>query len=237
MTQPIITRSRAEAAQERQQQIAKRAGMRPSQRRAAQQIGSGFGVRAAVAGIQVRAKSGSTALSEFEGHASVTEKPYEMYDWYGPYTEVISAGAFDASLKRTDLDVPLVLNHDQMRRIASTTSTVSPLSLTIDDVGLFVQALSLDAADHDVSYILPKLRAGLIKEMSFAFRIDAGVWSPDYSEYRIDKVDIHKGDVAIVGYGANPLTDAGVREEPKAPAAEKRDDGYARAMLELALSD
>jgi hypothetical protein len=76
---------------------------------------------------------------------------------------------------------------------------------------------------------VPKLRSGLIDEMSFAFRIEAGVWSPDYTEYRIDKVDIHRGDVAIVGYGANPFTDGSVREPAKS-------DAKARALLALALA-
>jgi phage head maturation protease len=69
----------------------------------------------------------------------------------------------------------------------------------------------LDAADEDVSYIVPKIRAGLIDEMSFMFRIVKGMWSPDYTEYRIDAFDIHRGDVSIVGYGANPATSAELR--------------------------
>jgi hypothetical protein len=37
------------------------------------------------------------------------------------------------------------------------------------------------------------------------------MWSPDYTEYRIDAFDIHRGDVSIVGYGANPATTAELR--------------------------
>src|SRR5438105_2874995 len=74
---------------------------------------------------------------------------------------------------------------------------------TIDDTeGLLVRAPSLDPEDVDVAYIAPKLRAGLVDEMSFRFRIDAGSWSPDWTEYHIEQYDIHRGDVAIVGYGA-----------------------------------
>jgi phage head maturation protease len=100
-----------------------------------------------------------------------------MYDFFGPYTEIVSAAAFDATLARADLD----------------------------------------PADVDVAYIVPKLRAGLIDEMSFAFRIDSGQWSPDYDEFRINKVDMHRGDVAIVGFGANPYTSGGMRSDA-APA-------------------
>jgi hypothetical protein len=57
-----------------------------------------------------------------------------------------------------------------------------------------------------VQYIEPKLRSGLIDEMSFKFRINAGSWSPDWLTYRIQDVDLNRGDVAIVGYGASPHT-------------------------------
>ncbi len=144
----------------------------------------------------------------FAGYASVYESPYEMWDMFGPYTEVISVGAAAASLATVGLDVPLVLGHDSVRRIARTTN--GTLTLTEDGHGLAVAA-QLDAADEDVSYIAPKIRAGLIDEMSFMFRITKGMWSPDYTEYRIDAFDIHRGDVSIVGYGANPATTAELR--------------------------
>jgi HK97 family phage prohead protease len=135
-----------------------------------------------------------------------------MYDFFGPYTEVVSAGAATDSLNRADLDVPLVLQHDSLRRIARTTN--GSLTLSQDDHGLRVDAPSLDPADGDVAYIAPKLRAGLIDEMSFMFRITAGHWSPDYTEFRITQFDIHRGDVAIVGYGANPSTSGALRSAP-----------------------
>ncbi len=132
-----------------------------------------------------------------------------MYDAFGPYNEVVSRNAGSKSLARADLDVPLVLGHDQMRRIARTTNG----SLTLRETahGLEVTAADLSLEDQDVAYILPKIRDGLIDEMSFAFRIIRGVWSPDYTEYRIDEFDIHRGDVSIVGFGANPYTSATMR--------------------------
>jgi phage head maturation protease len=81
-----------------------------------------------------------------------------------------------------------------------------------------------------VAYIAPKLRSGLVDEMSFAFRIESGQWSPDYTEYRINRFDIHRGDVAIVGYGANPYTVGSLRQE-SAPTSSR-----ARALLEIALA-
>lgn len=185
---------------------------RPSERRSAAQPGSLAVVRAALTGVEIREPSEDGGLIEFRGVASVTEHAYEMWDWAGPYNEVVAAGAFAESLNRADLDVPLVIGHDQIRRIARTTTGTLDLS---EDGGL-VTVARLDPADRDVDYIVPKLRSGLINEMSFAFRITRGQWSPDYTEYRIDAVDIHRGDVAIVGYGANPATTAGVRSAARA---------------------
>lgn len=190
---------------------------RPSQRRSSAEPGPAF-VRASVVGLELRSKSGSDRL-EFVGYASVTEVPYEMYDIFGPYTEIVSAGAFDATLSRQGLDVPFVLAHDSMRRIARTTNGTLSLAMsehpTLGTPALRVHAPDLDPSDADVAYIAPKLRSGLIDEMSFKFRIDSGQWSPDYDEYRINAVDLHRGDVAIVGFGASPHTaGSGLRSLP-----------------------
>lgn len=189
---------------------------RPSQRRNGEALGTRATVRATVSGLELRAKADDSGLT-FAGYASVTERAYDMWDMFGPYTEIVSADAFDATLARGDLDVPFVLGHDQMRRIARTTT--GTLRLKVDEVGLRVEA-DLDPTDADVAYIAPKLRAGLIDEMSFAFRINAGQWSPDYTEFRINEVDMHRGDVAIVGWGANPATaGSGLRTSQPAPRA------------------
>jgi hypothetical protein len=191
---------------------------RPSQRRNAPE-GTSFAVRASMRDFELRETGGDSGALTFVGYASVTETGYEMYDMFGPYTEVVAADAFDETLNRADLDVPFVIAHDQTRRIARTTNET--LNLSVDEHGLRVEA-TLDPSDVDVAYIVPKLRAGLIDEMSFAFRIEKGRWSPDYTEFRIDKVDIHRGDVAIVGYGANPHTDGGMRTETPAAAPKSR---------------
>lgn len=192
---------------------------RPSHRRDAEHGRDGISA-ARHASIQLRAADESALTLAFTGYASTYEDPYEMYDMFGPYTEVVSRGAASESLNRADLDVPLVLDHDSMRRIASTTT--GTLRLSEDEMGLLSEA-DLDPTDHDVAYIAPKMRAGLIHEMSFRFRITRGVWSPDYTEYRIDSFDIHRGDVAIVGYGANPGTSGSLRESIAAPVKRGAD--------------
>jgi uncharacterized protein len=183
---------------------------RPSQRRCSESPQSRAWVSAPTV-VQLRSDEATDSL-QFSGVASATERGYEMHDMFGVYTEVISAGAFDDTLRADGLDVPLVLGHDQLRRIARTTN--GSLALSVTDDGLLVEA-ELDPTDDDVRYIAPKLRSGLIDEMSFAFRIESGSWSPDFTEYRIDAVDIHRGDVSIVGWGANPHTVGALLAAPK----------------------
>jgi hypothetical protein len=88
--------------------------------------------------------------------------------------------------------------------------------------------------------------------MSFRFRIERGSWSPDWSTYAIEGYDIHRGDVAIVGYGANPhtqgagmrsqslpaltdLTEPQLRDLENALHAERRNRGSAPSMSRHAL--
>lgn len=210
------------AARARSRAVAARRD-RPALRRSAESPTARAAVRAPAPGMTLRGADGDGGW-DFHGVASVVERGYEMWDDFGPYTEVVSAGAFDETLARADLDVPLVLAHDSLRRIART--TIGTLTLGMTEEGLDVQAPGLDPRDVDVAYIAPKIRAGLVDEMSFMFRIDAGQWSPDYMEFRINRVDLHRGDVAIVGYGANPYTSSTLR----APVVASR----ALARLRLA---
>lgn len=175
---------------------------RPSRRRCSPDPMSGRWTTVP-AQVELRSPAEEGGPLHFRGVASVYEREYDMWDEFGLYTEVVSAGAAD-DLGRDDLDVPLVLGHDSLRRIARTTN--GTLTLSQDEVGLLVDAPKLDPRDADVAYIAPKILAQLITEMSFMFRIESGLWSPDYMQFRINRFTIHRGDVSIVGYGANPWT-------------------------------
>jgi Escherichia/Staphylococcus phage prohead protease len=177
----------------------------------------------------------------FTGLASSTNSPYEMYDQAGPYDELVAPGAFKQSLALgAGLDVPLVLQHDDLRRIARTTIPAGQpghLALAETQLGLACRA-QLDPSDPDVQYILPKLASGLVSEMSFRFVIDSGEWSPDFSQYVIHSANLQRGDVSICGYGANPNTFASATTrsapEPMDERAERRLLEQLRKKYELA---
>ena len=221
--------TRSEAAARRAVGVTQRAD-RPSGRRASEDPTSG---KPRATGPLLRAELREATDGQgmtFHGLASATERSYEVWDMFGPYSEVIAADAFDHTLAQAGLDVPLVLGHDSLRRIARTTNGTLRLAMSAD--GLAVEA-DLDPADADVAYIAPKIRAGLVDEMSFMFRIEAGTWSPDFEQYRVERVNLHRGDVAIVGYGANPdtLSELSPARSDAAAGNEARDESSAAEAL------
>lgn len=141
-----------------------------------------------------------------DGYASVYERGYEMWDWAGAYTEVVSAGAGTESLAAGP-DVSFLINH---RGLPLATTRAGTLELAEDETGLrsvsYMNPKRQDAAD-----LYAAIDDGDVREMSFAFRIVSGQWSPDYTEYRISVYDIDRGDTSAVTYGANPHTSISAR--------------------------
>lgn len=171
-------------------------------------------------GMELRAKDdGKTLL--FTGYASVTEAPYEMEDWLGTYTEVVRRGAFAKTLAE-GADVPFKVNHEGMTLARTKSGT---MRLAEDDHGLHVEA-DLDPRNPDVQSLQSAMERGDLDEMSFAFRVMRQDWSPDYTQRDLTEVNIHKGDVSAVNYGANPHTaGASLRMRDVAAAFQQLRDG------------
>ena len=162
--------------------------------------------RAFAAKLETRdSKSGSGALA-VAGYASTTESPYEMYDMFGPYTEVISRGAFGKTLTESP-KVQLLVNHGGMSLAATTAGT---LLLAEDETGLHFEA-ELNPKRTDAADLIEALRDGAVDECSFMFRVVRQKWSPDYDERRIDEINLNRGDVSVVNLGANPNTPVAMR--------------------------
>ncbi|WP_326677691.1 HK97 family phage prohead protease [Streptomyces sp. NBC_01237] len=143
---------------------------------------------------------------EVSGYASAFEQGYEMYDFYGPYTEVVSHGAADATLA-ADPEVVFRFNHSGTPMAGTRNQR---LQLWADDSGLGQRAW-LNPKRADVQLLVQALEDDDVREQSFMFRITSGQWSPDYTEYRINAFDLDRGDVGPVTYGANPHTSVSAR--------------------------
>jgi Escherichia/Staphylococcus phage prohead protease len=174
---------------------------RPRARRSGEQAGSQALTRAMMHGVEVREQPDGDGTVGFRTYASVTEVPYQMWDMFGPYTETIAGDAFGPTLTAQP-DVAFLLNHGGMTLARTTSGT---LTLGVDDTGLWYEP-RLDPQNSVVRDVLSGVRRGDLNESSFAFRITRGSWDPSYTAYRIEQVDLHRGDVSVVNYGANPTT-------------------------------
>ena len=174
-----------------------------------------------VSDIEVREAADSDSLT-FSGYATVFNADYTVGDSFGEFTERIAPGAFTRTLSENP-DVILNINHAGLPLARTKSGT---LKLTQDKVGLRVSA-ELDRSDPDVQAILPKMRRGDLDEMSFAFRVTKQEWSDDYLDRTISEVNLSRGDVSIVSFGANPTTVAALR------AALADEDVRAQLFAEL----
>ncbi|GAB6857335.1 HK97 family phage prohead protease [Microbacterium xylanilyticum] len=169
------------------------------------------------------------AFRLLEGYASTVEEPYEMYDMFGPYTEVIDARAFDRTLG-AGADVSFLVNHRGLTMARTTNGT---LELSVDEHGLLSRSY-LNPERSDVKDLTAAIDDGVITEMSFAFQIVRGQWSPDYEEYRILEVDLNRGDVSAVNYGANPNTSIAARAQAALSAVDDLPMPVLRSVVEAA---
>jgi HK97 family phage prohead protease len=169
---------------------------------------------------------------QLDGIASTTEQPYRMFDMFGEYEEVIDRAAFNETLS-ADPDVAFLVNHKgvTMARSRPNSRGFRSLDLSVGATGLQSRAF-LNPERQDVKDLVHAVRDADITEMSFAFRIDDGSWNDDYSEFRIRKVDLNRGDVSAVNYGANPYTSIAARSAELLRDLDRLPVGAARAALE-----
>ena len=159
----------------------------------------------ALDGAQLRSTPNGTGgeVLTFSGYACVTNRSYEMTDLAGPYPELVRSGAFADTLGKNP-DVPLLLNHDGLTLARTKSGT---LTLSEDSTGLLTEA-RLDPKNSIVQNIRSAMERRDLDEMSFAFRVNDlnSGWNDDYTERSFGSLDINKGDVSVVTFGANPHT-------------------------------
>lgn len=172
--------------------------------------------------FEVRGKAGSVV--QLRGYATVYDQPYEMYDMFGPYNEVMRGGSGKKTLSENP-QVQWLLNHGGLSMAYTKPDT---LRLAEDSTGLEAIA-DVDQRRSDVQDMLYAIERGDVDEMSFAFRVPAGksIWSPDYDQRDITEYDLSRGDVSVVNFGANPHTQVGRGQDP-----DLMDESTARRLLE-----
>jgi len=162
---------------------------------------------------------GAPDTLQFEGYASVTSVPYDIYGGPadGGWDETIVRGAFAKTLT-SRADCVFLLNHRGMTLARTKSGT---LQLAEDDHGLGVRA-QLDPRMSDVADLAVGMERGDLDEMSFAFWVvndrwtnakgeERPWWDPEAVHREVLEVDIDHGDVSLVNFGANPHTSAALR--------------------------
>lgn len=144
-----------------------------------------------------------------DGYASTFNQPYQLYGGpaAGGWDEEVDPAAFNVTLREKP-DLHLLINHEGMPLARTKSGT---LLLSTDKKGLRAQAPNLDRRDPDVQRLEVKMERGDMDEMSFAFRVKQQAWNEDYTHRTLQEVSLHKGDVSVVNFGANPTTSAQLR--------------------------
>lgn len=150
---------------------------------------------------------GGKDMIQLDGTASVVETWYDMWDMWGLYQEKVAKGAFDKTLAAAP-DVAFLLNHAGMTMARTTNKT---LQLFTDDSGNLASTSWLNPQRQDCADLAIAVDDENIDQMSFAFRIVDWSWNDDYDQFTINEVDLDRGDVSAVNYGANPYTSISAR--------------------------
>lgn len=179
---------------------------------------------------QLRAKMekrNGQELYHLNGVASVTDTPYEMWDEFGPYDEIMAREAFVGTLA-AEPDVAFLVNH---RGVTMARTTNGTLELSMAETGLNSDAW-LNPKRQDVSDLVVAIDDRNIDQMSFAFMLEEGWWNDDFTTFKITKVDMNRGDVSAVNYGANPYTSIEARAREVMADLDHLPVGPARAAYE-----
>jgi len=163
-----------------------------------------------------RQESEGGNVYRLNGYASVTDTWYDVDTFFGSFRERIAGGAFQKSLD-TDPQVIARINHEGLQVGSTRNGTVE---LSEDGIGLRT-SIDIDPERTDAMDAWRGVKRGDITEMSFAGwvtdfeeeELREGQWLPDWT---ITEIDIDRGDVAIVSYGANPNTMIGAEERGRA---------------------
>lgn len=169
--------------------------------------------------VEIRAKDDGAVI--VEGYAAVFDQPTDIG---GVFTEVIAPGAFRSALERGD-DTEFLVNHGGLPLARSTAGN---LTMTEDERGLKIRA-ELDPTDPDVQRIVPKMKRGILNEMSFAFQATGQEWNTPGEGQDVRTItDVMLFDVSIVNRGAYPQTSIALRARDAARESAEKEQQEAR---------
>jgi HK97 family phage prohead protease len=157
--------------------------------------------------LEMRARpngTGGTAF-EFNGYAATFNEPFQMWDMWGEeYEEEVVPGAFTRTLANK-ADVAFLIGHDTAGILMARTKS-GTMRLGQDTRGLAVNVPAMDGGREDVRALASAVERGDMDEMSCAFMTRQQRWNDDYTKRSMLEMDLHRGDVCAVVFGANAGT-------------------------------
>lgn len=191
--------------------------------------------RRLIESTEVRFEKGSDGV-RISGHAAVfNSMSRAMTGARGKFQEVIVPGAFRSALAEKQ-SVPLLIEHDGLALADTATGT---LKLSEDERGLAFNAL-LDPEDPDVQRVVPKLKRGTLRSMSFSFRVGEQRFERATEGFKrfvetvrsLDDISLVTSPAYLSASVALRSFDAWQKEqEPEVLSTRMRDDAARRLLL------
>jgi HK97 family phage prohead protease len=164
----------------------------------------------------VKVRTATDAAATIAGYGALFDTPYEMYG----YTESVSSGAFDKSLKERYGELAVLADHDPARVLGTTASDTARLSA--DAIGLYYEA-DLDLLDPDGVSVYRKVSTGKVRQSSFAFEVVKDEWThPERNSTELPHRTLHEvrlWEASPVLWGANPATSVDIKRAARSLAA------------------
>lgn len=169
--------------------------------------------------VEVRESSDNSAT--IAGYGAVFDTAYEVLG----FTESVSPGAFDKSLKERYDELAVLADHDAAHVLGTTASGTARLS--VDDHGLYYEA-DLDLLDPDGISTFRKVQTGKVRQSSFAFETIKDEWThPERESKELPHRtlrEVRLWEASPVLWGANSTTQVDLKRAASSLACEYRAD-------------
>jgi HK97 family phage prohead protease len=167
-----------------------------------------------------RASNGANSSSAItiSGSPVIYGTPYEVWDQFGSFTEVVQAGAVKAILATADCR--FLYDHKGLTLARTTSGT-----LTLTDTPASLNCVAtLDPRQTVAADLALAVGRGDVREMSVGFIVGADEWSSDFSHRLITRFG-ELLDVSAVAFPASPTTSIELLDQPENLAPVGGPDG------------
>lgn len=174
---------------------------------------------------EFRVSTNTNAGTLVSGTGSTYNNLYDVYDFFGRYSERFSPGAFASVAARADCR--FLINHDGLALARTTSGTL----VLRDTAQALTFAAYLDESSYQANDLLSTIRRGDVSQCSIGFIVADDTWDEDMTTRTIIRV-AELLDVSAVTYPANPSTTIGIGASADASPVRSLDLQRERALAQ-----